>query len=198
MALLIRDLKGRSIFMGFQHPRFEASPGVCHSFSVALRGFCGVWESSKDKGFQQHDEGIPGAESWIWWFPGVKPTVRLPDLVNVYSLRTGKLPFIVDIPIKNGEWWFSIVMLVYQRVCHLAEFGWRDPPKKGTHLHSNHLQFPSKHSRVFEYLTNFSTEPPLRLTWKTCQLLDQEEVESWTCSILRSGDHRIIYGSELM
>jgi len=63
-------------------------------------------------------------------------------LVNVYSLRTGKWPFIVSFPIK--KWWFPIVMLVYQRVpfphpiwwsCQGSDWG-RHPRKSDTAANS--------------------------------------------------------------
>ena len=73
----------------------------------------------------------PGCSRTSWstelsW--SIRDTIRGPWLWLSYTIPSGKhtksywkWPFIVDLPIK--QWWFSIAMLVYQRVAHWGYLG---------------------------------------------------------------------------
>ena len=89
---------------------FHGSHGIALSRGVRAHGL-----SRADGPLQPHcaEErgGLGRAEGDVL---SVQSLRTIPGLVNVYSLRTGKSPFLIGKSTINGS--FPIAMLVYQRV----------------------------------------------------------------------------------
>jgi hypothetical protein len=84
--------------MGFQHPIFEASPGVCHSFAESLFEDSAAFEkAAKTKDFSSTMKAFQALRVGFDFRAKPLKTTRPGKRTN--SLRTGKWPFIVDIPI---------------------------------------------------------------------------------------------------